>query len=96
MYCTTLCLLVGALTGTYGTLWFSAARFLCSDTFYGNSTLFKYNFQMSVSQDMMVDEVNGGRESDTEDSEDDLPEIDLSSGNKDTSVLEVIRTCMQE
>lgn len=45
---------------------------------------------MSVPQDMMVDEVNGGRESDTEDSEDDLPEIDLSSGNKDTSVLEVI------
>lgn len=28
-------------------------------------------------------------QSDTEDSEDDLPEIDLSSGNKDTSVLEL-------
>lgn len=51
---------------------------------------------MSVSQEMMVDEVNGGRESDTEDSEDDLPEIDLSSGNKDTSVLEVIWAYMQE
>ncbi|KAK8404501.1 hypothetical protein O3P69_007620 [Scylla paramamosain] len=30
-----------------------------------------------------------GVPSDTEDSEDDLPEIDLSSGNKDTSVLEL-------
>lgn len=42
-----------------------------------------------------MDEVNGGRESDTEDSEDDLPEIDLSSGNKDTSVLEVILAFLQ-
>lgn len=33
--------------------------------------------------------MNGGRGSDSEDSEDDLPEIDLSSGNKDTCVLEV-------
>lgn len=37
----------------------------------------------------MGDEMNGGRGSDSEDSEDDLPEIDLSSGNKDTCVLEV-------
>lgn len=43
-------------------------------------------------QDTVVDEMNGARESDTEDSEDDLPEIDLSSGNKDTSVLEVHAT----
>ncbi|XP_071520258.1 C2 domain-containing protein 5 isoform X3 [Panulirus ornatus] len=39
--------------------------------------------------DMLVDEMNGTHGSDTEDSEDDLPEIDLSSGNKDTSVLEL-------
>ncbi|KAG7167122.1 C2 domain-containing protein 5-like [Homarus americanus] len=39
--------------------------------------------------DVLVDEMNGARGSDTEDSEDDLPEIDLSSGNKDTSVLEL-------
>ncbi|KAK8735811.1 hypothetical protein OTU49_005325, partial [Cherax quadricarinatus] len=42
-----------------------------------------------VTSDMLVDEVNDSRGSDTEDSEDDLPEIDLSSGNKDTSVLEL-------
>lgn len=42
-----------------------------------------------IISDTMGDEMNGGRGSDSEDSEDDLPEIDLSSGNKDTCVLEL-------
>ncbi|XP_066976345.1 C2 domain-containing protein 5 isoform X1 [Macrobrachium rosenbergii] len=40
-------------------------------------------------QDAFSDDMNGGRNSDTEDSDDDHPEIDLSSGNKDTCVLEL-------
>lgn len=51
--------------------------------------MFIVSIDCSYLQDMLVDEMNGTHGSDTEDSEDDLPEIDLSSGNKDTSVLEV-------
>lgn len=43
----------------------------------------------NVISEITVDEMNGSRGSDTEDSEDDLPEIDLSSGNKETCVLEL-------
>ncbi|XP_068230425.1 C2 domain-containing protein 5 isoform X2 [Palaemon carinicauda] len=42
-----------------------------------------------VIPDAISDDMNGGRNSDTEDSDDDHPEIDLSSGNKDTCVLEL-------
>ncbi|KAK7076647.1 C2 domain-containing protein 5 [Halocaridina rubra] len=47
-----------------------------------------YGTKHIVSEPLM-DDVNGSHNSDTEDSEDDLPEIDLSSGNKDTCVLEL-------